>query len=138
MPSKWAELKAERARKPSAQAGYIRARSAYRLAERVRLLREARGMSQGDLAERMGTTQSAIARLEAGGTYPNFQTLERVGRALRAELVVEFKDVSLAPQKSLLTGAATRLARVVRVRSRGFGRRAVGRRAKVKRTSKQR
>ena len=138
MPSKWAELKAERVRKPSVQAGYIRARSAYRLAERVRLLREARGMSQGDLAERMGTTQSAIARLEAGGTYPNFQTLERVGRALRTELVVEFKDVSLAPQKSLLTGAATRLARVVRVRSRGFGRRAVGRRAKVKRTSKQR
>ena len=138
MPSKWAELKAERARKPSAQAGYIRARSAYRLAERVRLLREARGMSQGDLAERMGTTQSAIARLEAGGTYPNFQTLERVGHALRAELVVEFKDVSLAPQKSLLAGAATQLARVVRVRSRGFGRRAIRRRAKAKRTSKQR
>jgi len=138
MPSKWAELKAERVRKPSVQAGYIRARSAYRLAERVRLLREARGMSQGDLAERMGTTQSAIARLEAGGTYPNFQTLERVGHALRAELVVEFKDVSLAPQKSLLAGAATQLARVVRVRSRGFGRRAIRRRAKAKRTSKQR
>ena len=65
MPSKWVEVKADRARRPSVQAGYMRARSAYRLAERVRLLREARGVSQGDLAQLMGTTQSAVARLEA-------------------------------------------------------------------------
>lgn len=138
MPSKWAEVKEERARKPAVQAGYTRARNAYRLAGRVRLLREARGMSQGDLAQRMGTTQSAIARLEAGGSYPNLQTLERVGRALHAELVVEFRDVSHAPQESLLTGAATLVARAVKARSRGFGRRAVGRRAKAKSTSKRR
>ena len=136
MPSKWVEVKADRARRPSVQAGYMRARSAYRLAERVRLLREARGVSQGDLAQLMGTTQSAVARLEAGGTYPNFQTLERVGRALRAELVVEFRDV-LPTQKSLL-GGATRLARVVRTRSRGFGRREVGTRMRAKKTAKRR
>ena len=136
MPTKWTELKNERARKPAVQAGYSRARSAYRLAERVRLLREARGMSQGELAQRMGTTQSAIARLEAGGTYPNFQTLERVGGALRAELVVEFRDA--APPVTRASAAANRVRRVVGARSRTFGKRALGTRAKMKRVSKKR
>jgi transcriptional regulator with XRE-family HTH domain len=138
MPTKWAELKEERARKPAVRVGYDRARGAYRLAERVRLLREARGMSQGELAQRMGTTQSAVARLEAGGTYPNFLTLERVGHALRAELVVEFKDPSPAARRSLISGATTGVARAVRVRTREFGRRAVGGRATAKKLSKRR
>jgi len=138
MPTKWTDLKNERARKPAVQAGYSRARNAYRLAERVRILREARGMSQGELAERMGTTQSAIARLEAGGTYPNFQTLERVGGALRAELVVEFRDVAPAPQTHLAIAVATRVRRAVRGRGRAFGKPAVGTRVKAKKVSKKR
>ncbi len=138
MPTKWTELKNERARKPAVPAGYARARNAYRLAERVRLLREARGMSQLELAQRMGTTQSAIARLEAGGTYPNFQTLERVGGALRAELVVEFRDVGSGPTAPLATAVATGVRRVVRARSRSFGKRSVRMRAKAKKVAKKR
>jgi HTH-type transcriptional regulator / antitoxin HipB len=138
MPTKWAELKEERARKPAVRVSYERARGAYRLAERVRVLREARGISQGELAQRMGTTQSAVARLEAGGTYPNFLTLERVGHALRAELVVEFKDASPAPRKSLIRGARTGVVRAVRFRSGAFGRRAVGSRATAKKLAKRR
>ncbi|CAN5544761.1 hypothetical protein BH20ACT15_BH20ACT15_09450 [soil metagenome] len=45
-----------------------------------RLLREARraaGLTQAQLAERMGTTQSAVARLEAPGSNPRFENLER-------------------------------------------------------------
>jgi transcriptional regulator with XRE-family HTH domain len=48
------------------------------------LIREARrraGVTQRELAARLGTTQSAIARIERGGTEPSF---ERVGEALRA------------------------------------------------------
>ncbi|HVF08171.1 MAG TPA: helix-turn-helix transcriptional regulator [Actinomycetota bacterium] len=48
------------------------------------LIREARRraqLTQSDLAGRLGTTQSAIARLETGGTEPSF---ERVARAIRA------------------------------------------------------
>ena len=48
------------------------------------LIREARrraGLTQVELAARLGTTQSAIARLERGATEPSF---ERVFDALRA------------------------------------------------------
>jgi transcriptional regulator with XRE-family HTH domain len=36
----------------------------------------------------MGTTQSAIARREAGGARPNLETLEELATAVGAELVV--------------------------------------------------
>lgn len=111
-PTQWSELKGKRSRTSGARVGYLRARNAYRLAQRVRLLREARGIGQGELAARMRTTQSVIARLEGGGTYPTLSTLERVGDALDAELVVEFRDALRPVPIPVLTSAATRISRV--------------------------
>lgn len=54
------------------------------------LIREARrraGLTQVELAERMGTTQSAIARLERGGTEPSYERVDRAVRACGLELV---------------------------------------------------
>lgn len=45
-------------------------------------------LSQKELAELCGTTQSAIARLEAGRRPPRIDTLERVAKALDCELSV--------------------------------------------------
>jgi transcriptional regulator with XRE-family HTH domain len=44
------------------------------------LLREVRlsqGLTQGQLADRLGTTQAAVARLERPGANPTFKTLQR-------------------------------------------------------------
>jgi len=123
--TKWSDLKEKRSGSTGARVGYMRARTAYRLAERVRLLREARGITQGEMAARMHTTQSAIARLESGGTHPTLSTLERVSEALGAELVVEFKDAVRPRQVRSLASVATR---VLRVTAR---RRSVTRRAKT-------
>jgi len=59
------------------------------IADRVAERRTSMGMSQRDLAERCGTTQSAIARLERGGRPPRIDTLLRIADALQCDLVVE-------------------------------------------------
>ncbi len=49
------------------------------------------GLSQRELAERMGTTQSVISRLEEGGGARNrIDTLARVATALGRHLVLSF------------------------------------------------
>lgn len=56
-------------------------------------LRTAAGLSQRELAQRMGTTQSVISRLEEGGGARNrIDTLARVATALDRHLVVSFPE----------------------------------------------
>jgi transcriptional regulator with XRE-family HTH domain len=61
------------------------------VAEQVAERRQAKGMSQRELAELVGTTQSAIARLERGGRPPRIDTLLRIADALDCDLVVELR-----------------------------------------------
>jgi predicted transcriptional regulator len=60
-----------------------------KIADRVAEQRLAKGLSQRELAELVGTTQSAIARLERGGRPPRIDTLLRIAEALECELVVD-------------------------------------------------
>ncbi len=53
------------------------------------LVREARlraGLTQAALAARVGTTQSAVARVEGGGTSPAYEQIERLVAACGLEL----------------------------------------------------
>jgi transcriptional regulator with XRE-family HTH domain len=59
------------------------------VADKVADRRQAKGLSQRELAELVGTTQSAIARLERGGRPPRIDTLLRIADALQCDLVVE-------------------------------------------------
>jgi len=71
----------------TADRGWFFAAVADKVAER----RQARRLSQRELAELVGTTQSAIARLERGGRPPRIDTLLRIADALDCDLVVELK-----------------------------------------------
>ncbi len=70
--------------------GWFFANIAGQVAER----RLAMNMSQRELAELCGTTQSAIARLERGGRPPRIDTLLRIAEALDCDLVVDLKPRS--------------------------------------------
>ncbi len=61
------------------------------IADKVSDRRQALALSQRELAELTGTTQSAIARLEAGGRPPRIDTLLRIADALDCELVVDLE-----------------------------------------------
>lgn len=61
------------------------------IAQRVAEQRRARRLSQAELAELTGTTQSAIARLESGGRPPRIDTLLRIAEALDCELEVRLR-----------------------------------------------
>jgi DNA-binding XRE family transcriptional regulator len=67
--------------------GWFFARIAAQVAERRRVL----DLSQAELAALVGTTQSSIARLEAGGRPPRIDTLLRIAEALDCELEVELR-----------------------------------------------
>jgi len=86
------------------------------------LVREARkraGLTQRELAGRAGTTQSAIARLEAGGTAPSFDQVLRLVRlcGLDLDVMLVERDESdmaqahdlrdLSPTDRILDGVAT-------------------------------
>jgi transcriptional regulator with XRE-family HTH domain len=49
------------------------------------------GLTQEQLAKRMDTTQSVIARLESGRTRPSTQTLERLASATATRLKISFE-----------------------------------------------
>ena len=68
-----------------------------RIADQVQAQRAARNLSQRELAELVGTTQSAIARLEAGGRPPRIDTLLRIAEALDCELTVELRPRGVTP-----------------------------------------
>jgi HTH-type transcriptional regulator/antitoxin HipB len=88
----WSELRAERLSRPDARQAYWAAMRAFHIGEEVRRLRTQRGLSQQELAERMGVAQSVVARLEAGGVEPRLSTLDRVAQALGVELEVHFQS----------------------------------------------
>jgi predicted transcriptional regulator len=76
-----------RERLAHAEGGWLFAQIAGQVADR----RRARGLSQAELASLVGTTQSAIARLESGGRPPRIDTLRRIAPALDSDHAVELR-----------------------------------------------
>ena len=57
------------------------------------------GLTQAQIAERMGTTQSAVARLESGRSNPSAKTLEKYAKATGTRLRIGFEPIEAdAPQ----------------------------------------
>ena len=87
--SRWDELKGRRSAPDGATRSGVEQDLA--LGQLIYDLRTEAGLSQRELAERMGTTQSVISRLEEGGGARNrIDTLARVATALDRHLVVSF------------------------------------------------
>ena len=68
----------------------------YQLADQMLKARARAGLTQDAVAERMGTTKSAVSRLEAAAKHaPSITTLKRYAHAVGCDL-----QVRLVPQKT--------------------------------------
>lgn len=56
--------------------------------DQLRALRKQRGMTQRELAEKIGQTQQRVAEIESGEFSPSLDTLKPILKALNAELLL--------------------------------------------------
>ena len=104
----WQDVRAAHAADdPSFETGVARARLRFDLGQLVYDLRTQAGFTQRQLAERMGTTQSAIARLEGGGTNPTVELLHRLGEAVGVRILLTVDRAGAQPATIALSGSMT-------------------------------
>lgn len=82
----YANLKKQLLSDPTVQVEYAALEPEYRLIQTLIDWRIKRNLSQSDLAKKVGTKQSAISRLESGESNPSLHFLQKVAKALDAEL----------------------------------------------------
>lgn len=86
--TKIAELKKRLMDNPAFVAEYEQTDAEFALVEALIRARVNAKMSQAQLAKKIGTTQSAIARLEGGGVSPSIATLKRYAEATGTRLQI--------------------------------------------------
>lgn len=100
----WDELRAERlagmseARRAAYDAAYTEATLAAQLAQLVYDARVSTGITQAELARRIGSHQSVVARIENAGTVPSIPTLDRLARALGMHLAIGVRAGEQGPE----------------------------------------
>src|SRR5256714_14993776 len=74
------------------------------IGERLRLLREAKNLSQGDIERRTGLLRCYISRVENGHTIPAVKTLDKLARALDLQLHELLYDGDRPPVAAMPAG----------------------------------
>ena len=87
------DLKKRLMEDPESREEYARADDEFALIEALVRARAAANLTQEELARRLGTTQSAVARLEGGRVSPSFATLRRYAEATGTRLTVDLLPV---------------------------------------------
>jgi transcriptional regulator with XRE-family HTH domain len=77
------------------------------IGERLRALREARGLPQSEIERRTGLLRCYISRVENGHTVPSIETLEKLSRALEVPLYHLFYDMGETPAIANLSDRKT-------------------------------
>ncbi len=80
---------------PAYKAEYEKLAPEFDLARAIIEARTRAGLTQAQLAKKMKTTQSVIARLEGGKVNPSTATLKRIARATGSQLKIGFEFSSV-------------------------------------------
>jgi ribosome-binding protein aMBF1 (putative translation factor) len=91
--TKLKDLKARLLKDPAVRKEYEALEEEFALILAVAKARQRAGLSQAQLAKRMKTTQSTVARLESGRGKPSTRTLSRFAKATGHKLKISFEPV---------------------------------------------
>lgn len=80
-------------RDPAYRSAYDELAPGFRLARALIEARTNAGLTQAQMAERMQTTQSVVARLESGRAHPSTRTLEKFTKAAGTQLKISFEPM---------------------------------------------
>lgn len=121
MTKKLAALKAELLAVPATKQAYDKLVPEYTIARIVIRARTAAGMSQQQLAHKMGTAQSYVAKLEGGQTLPSMRTWFKVAAATGTKPVFDLMParVIAAGKKDSKAVAGKSTGRLVAVKMKG-------------------
>ena len=95
MPSNLQQFKKKALAKPAVRAAYDELAEEFAFLDEVLKARTKTGLTQAEVAERMGTTQSAVARLESANAKhsPSLATLQRYAQAIGHRVEVRLVKV---------------------------------------------
>lgn len=87
-------LKRELLATPAVQTAYDAQGAEFSIVRELIAARMRAGLTQGQIAQRMGTTQSVIARLEGGKRTPSMNTVQRYAQATGCKAVFRLEPLS--------------------------------------------
>ncbi len=85
------QVKAEILANPAVKAEYDALAEEFAVAHELIAARARAGLTQAEVAQRMGTTQSVVARLESGRRPPSLRTVQRYAQAVGGRAVVRIE-----------------------------------------------
>lgn len=86
--SKWEDLEKELLSDPKVKKEYDRLTPRYAVISQLIAARLKKHMTQKDIAEKLGTKQSAIARLESGSINPTLEFLQKIAQVMGYKLSI--------------------------------------------------
>ena len=86
------QMKAELLAAPTVKAEHDALADEFAIAHERVAARARAGLSQAEVAQRMGTTQSVVARLESGRRPPSLRTVQRYAQAVGGRAVVRIEE----------------------------------------------
>lgn len=92
--TEWATLRERLLADPAVRAEYEALADEFALVEELIKARAHSGLTQEEIARRMGTTQSVVARLESGKSMPSTRTLKKYAEATGTRLVIRFEPAA--------------------------------------------
>lgn len=87
----WKVLKKELLKNKEVAQEYKKLEPRYLLISQLIETRIKKGITQAQLAKRVRTKQSAIARLEGGNINPSIRFLEKIASALGSKLIIQVR-----------------------------------------------